>query len=123
MLVRSKSGCRAVGTRPKLPIPVPAPRHAAYNPVMSDLRKPSFGFWAMILLMTIPAVYVLAFGPACALVYRDSLPGETALVYRPLLRAAKSDVSPMAVPLRWYVGVFMPDVKSVGWRSTSKKKV
>jgi hypothetical protein len=109
MPVSSKSGHRAVRTRPNLPIPVPVPSRAAYNFVMTDSRKPSFGFWVTILVASVPLVYVLSFSPACYLVDRGSLPAcETARFYRPLIRGATYNFWPIAIPLRRYGELLLP---------------
>ncbi len=77
---------------------------------MSQERRPSVGFWATVVLVAVPFVYGLSFGPACGLVDKDVLPMlGTSRVYRPLIRAAGSDFSPAAVPLQWWAQLFSPN--------------
>jgi hypothetical protein len=75
----------------------------------SGSPRPSFGFWATILVVSIPLLYVLSFSPACYLVDYGSLPAlEVARVYRPLVRGATGRFSFIAAPLQWYGDLFLP---------------
>lgn len=76
---------------------------------MADSRKPSIGFWATILVASVPILYVLSFSVACWLVDRGSLPAwETARFYRPLIRGANCGFWPVAIPLRRYGELLLP---------------
>ncbi len=75
---------------------------------MTDSRKPSFEFWASILVVSVPLLYVLMFPVACWLVDRGTLPVlETARVYRPLLRGATYEFRPIGTPFRWYAELLL----------------
>src|SRR5207245_8905142 len=91
------------------PIPVRLSLRAALNLEMADSLKPSFGFWAAILVVSVPVFYFLSFSPACWLVDRGTLPAfETARFYRPLVRGATCGFRPIATPLRWYGELLLP---------------
>ena len=54
---------------------------------MRDGRKSSVWPWIVALLIGLPVLYVLSFGPACWLVARGKIPfAPTAAVYRPTSR-------------------------------------
>jgi len=94
---------------PKLPIFAPEATRATYNSFMRKTGKPSLAFWATILVVTIPLLYVLSFSVACWLVDCSTLPAwETARVYRPLIRGANCDFWPIAIPLRRYGELLLP---------------
>jgi hypothetical protein len=68
---------------------------------MSDERK-RFGQWIAGLLIVLPVLYVASFGPACWLARAGAAGTLTvAKLYRPLVRAARSDRG-IAPVLRWY---------------------
>ena len=54
-------------------------------------KKPGFVFWATVVL-AVPVLYVLSWGPACWIISRTG--GEDALgaVYRPIWWALKADI-------------------------------
>jgi len=68
---------------------------------MINRKKPGVAFWA-IAALSMPALYLLSFGPACWLVNRKRADCLTvARIYRPLVGAADSDSS-LSNALRWY---------------------
>jgi hypothetical protein len=76
---------------------------------MTDCRKPSFGFWATLLVVSVPLLYIVSFPLACWLVDRNNLPAcETARFYRPLIRGANCGFWPIAIPLRRFGELLLP---------------
>jgi hypothetical protein len=78
---------------------------------MSDDRKTLLWPWIVALLIGLPLLYVVSFGPACWLVSRDALPRlRTARLYRPLVRIVITDTLPVSGILRWYSGLLDQEI-------------
>jgi hypothetical protein len=60
----------------------------------SDRNKPGVAFWATVVVVALPLIYVLSFGPACWISSHSGI-GVYALpkVYRPILEAMSSSRS------------------------------
>jgi hypothetical protein len=74
---------------------------------MIDRKKPGWAFWATVVVLSPPFLYVLSFGPACWLVQNDVAPGFTYRflpVYKPLVSRAIRDDSATSRALNWYSG-------------------
>lgn len=70
----------------------------------SERKKPSKAFWTTIVLVALPALYVLSIRPACWLVRMEVLDlNSAAHVYRPIveMRTGTQSVARFA---RWYSG-------------------
>jgi hypothetical protein len=53
---------------------------------MTDRKKPGVAFWATVVVVCLPLLYVLSFGPACWLVDRGWLSARRASqVFRPII--------------------------------------
>ncbi len=78
-------------------------------PGMSDdCKKPGWAFWAMVVLI-LPLLYALSFGPACWIWSRTAVMYSVYdVAYRPL--AWLADRTPFAwSALQWYATVGMPE--------------
>jgi hypothetical protein len=62
---------------------------ATYNPRMSDEPKKSVGPWVTVVLVGLPLLYVLSFGPACWIDERlDTRTSWVSVIYRPIIGLA-----------------------------------
>lgn len=79
-------------------------------------KKPGITFWATVLLVALPILYVLSSGPMALIayetrIYKDgqsvtSLQDWWPMAYRPLVFVAQK--TPCGGPLRWYWDLFPP---------------
>ncbi len=67
---------------------------------MTDRKKPGWAFWATVLTLFVPVLYVLSFGPAWWMASRGKLPakGVAYAAFRPLIWATVRSQG----PLRWW---------------------
>jgi hypothetical protein len=64
-------------------------------------------FWIVTLLLLLPALYVVSFGPACWLCNNRYLDGEIAwLIYRPITWLVVRGPAPIRRAIWWWEGVF-----------------
>ncbi len=79
---------------------------------MIDRKKPGVAFWATVLLVGLPLLYVASFGPACWTVSRADAGASTLpFVYKPLTWSM-SKSNGIKSALGWYAQLAAPD----GWR-------
>lgn len=77
---------------------------------MADRKKPGWLFWATVVLVGVPLLYVMSFGPACWIVSRSSLPAETINTgYRPVIWAWERSPDPVVRVIWWYVDAGVPE--------------
>jgi hypothetical protein len=72
---------------------------------MTDRKKPGWAFWAVVVLVALPVLYVASFGPACWLA-RDHLISDDVAVdtYRPLIHVANCGPSRIRRVVATYSG-------------------
>ena len=59
---------------------------------MTDRKKPGVAFWATVVVVAMPLLYVLSFGPACWAAHRGlAEPRHVSLAYEPLLALTDED--------------------------------
>jgi len=76
-------------------------------------KKPGVAFWATVVVVVVPLFYVLSFGPACWLAYRDALSMRwTGIVFHPLVVAAIDGPQPIRRVLAGYAELFAPPWKA-----------
>jgi hypothetical protein len=76
---------------------------------MTDRKKPGAAFWATVLLV-VPMLYVLSFGPACWITSRTEIgAGILPTLYRPMIWAWDSYPQSLHHQLLWYSRVGAKD--------------
>lgn len=83
------------------------------GPMTLLARSRKARWWATVLLIGVPVLYVLSFGPVCWTLSRAGVEGRTRLsaVYQPLLRASVTAPRPVGQLIAWYSQVWAAD----GW--------
>jgi len=81
---------------------------------MSDDRKTPLWPWIMALLMWLPVLYVLSFGPACWIVSRTKPRYFVPLIYFPIGRLALDGPQSIGSAIYKYALVGMPSHSQVG---------
>jgi hypothetical protein len=70
-----------------------------------DRKKPGVAFWATVVVVGLPLLYVLSFGPACWLARQRFLPPSVAAqIYRPILWASADKLPGWANRAVWWYG-------------------
>ena len=70
-----------------------------------DRKKPGVAFWATV-VVCLPLLYVLGFGPACWIATRcEPLRGLASSIYRPAAWAYFKTPRPVANAIAWYATV------------------
>ena len=70
---------------------------------MTNRKKPGVAFWATVVVVVVPLLYVMSFGPAC---WIESYKESTYITYchRPVMRIANGD-GIVARSLVWYANL------------------
>jgi hypothetical protein len=86
---------------------------------MTDRKKPGVAFWATVVLVCLPLLYIASFGPACWIRLNRVLPNSEILldvhlfVYRPLYALAETHES-IGRAMSWYAYLFARDPEPLG---------
>jgi hypothetical protein len=87
----------------------------AAGEAMTDRKKPGLAFWATVVVVGLPLLYVLSFGPACWITSRCSLPGDWLfVVYAPMIWPLNNGPTFLFDAISWYslIGV----AEGWGWQ-------
>jgi hypothetical protein len=68
----------------------------------SDRKKPGVALWATVVVMCLPILYVLSFGPALSFC-RHGLSARVSSIYWPVGRLMVYGPRSISTPLTWYV--------------------
>ncbi|MGE5191994.1 MAG: hypothetical protein ACM3U2_05785 [Deltaproteobacteria bacterium] len=69
---------------------------------MTDRKKPGMAFWATVVVVCLPLLYVLSFGPACWITSWTNIGARIIpIVYRPITRCLSSS-APVDGAIRWF---------------------
>ena len=91
-------------------------RKAPDSPAMTDRKKPGWPFWAtVVVLVVLPILYVLSFGPVCWLAEREIIPISSVEACRPLAKiAARCPDAVLGAYMR-YVSACTPESAGVSF--------
>jgi hypothetical protein len=82
-------------------------------------KKPGVAFWATVVVVVAPLLYMLSFGPACWLATTNSMPASAECaawtIYAPLVRCSLYEKHPPAQALRWWASATGRDGAILLW--------
>jgi hypothetical protein len=72
---------------------------------VTDRKKPSAAFWTTVVVILLPLLYVLSFGPACWITSRTERGGALMpVIYRPITWRL-SGPQPVRDAIHWYASI------------------
>ena len=75
-------------------------------------KRPGAAFWATVVVVAIPLIYVLSFGPACWITSRSQME-RLPMIYLPVGWAGMNGPDGLRTAICWYACVGMPHGSTV----------
>jgi hypothetical protein len=76
---------------------------------VTDRKKPGVAFWASVVVVVLPLLYVLSFGPACWIASRTKGKHVIPKIYWPISWVAMEHFWTLSPPIAWYAQLGMPE--------------